>query len=82
MNLLTARKDLLQATTKFLSYHRHRLALLQQRVEDIAPERLLKRGYSITLKDGKVVTDATELKPGDALVTCLANGEVKSIVND
>lgn len=82
MNLLTARKDLLQATTKFLSYHRHRLALLQQRVEDIAPERLLKRGYSITLKDGKVVTDAAELKPGDALVTCLANGEVKSIVND
>ena len=82
MNLLAIRKDLLQAVSTFLSQHRHKLALLKQRVEDTSPERLLKRGYSITLKDGKVVTDATDLKPGDGLVTCLANGEVKSIVND
>lgn len=82
MNLLAIRKDLLQAVSTFLSQHRHKLALLKQRVEDTSPERLLKRGYSITLKDGKVVTDATDLKPGDELVTCLANGEVKSIVND
>lgn len=82
MSLLAVRKDLLRAVSTFLSQHRHKLALLKQRMEDTSPERLLKRGYSITLKDGKVVTNATDLQPGDELTTYLANGEVKSIVND
>lgn len=78
--LLTARKDLTQGTLALLSRHRHRLELLQQRVTDASPDKLLKRGYSITLKDGKVVTDAASLKSGEQLITRLSKGEVRSIV--
>lgn len=78
--LLTTRKDLSQATLAFVSRHKHRLELLQQRIADASPEKLLSRGYSITLKDGKVVTDASLLKADDLLVTRLSKGEVQSLV--
>lgn len=78
--LLTTRKDLSQATLAFVSRHKHRLELLQQRISDASPDKLLSRGYSITLKDGKVVTDASLLKADDLLVTRLSKGEVQSLV--
>ena len=78
--LLAAGKDLAQATQTLLSRHRHRLELLQQRVVDASPDKLLNRGYSITLKDGKAVTDAASLNPGDQLVTRLAKGSFTSEV--
>ena len=78
--LLTARKDLSQATMALLSRQRHRLELLQQRIVDASPDKLLSRGYSITLKDGKAVTDASSLKSGDRLVTRFSKGEAQSVV--
>ena len=59
--LLTTRKDISLAVQTLLSRQRHRLELLQQRLADASPEKMLARGYSITLKDGKVV------KNGDVL---------------
>lgn len=58
----------------------HRLQMLEQRIKAQDPELLLKRGYSITLKDGKSVRDASVLKNGDILETRLARGIVKSVV--
>lgn len=78
--ILSARKDLSQVTRNLLSRQHHRLELLQQRISDASPEKLLKRGYSITLKDGKAVTDASQLHAGDRLITRLSKGETLSIV--
>ena len=78
--LLTVQKDLSQGVQALLSRHHHRLELLQQRVADASPDKLLSRGYSITLKDGKAVTDAASLLPGDQLVTRLAKGSFTSEV--
>ena len=80
MALLTVRKDVAQAVTSSLSRHRHRLELLQ-RLADASPEKLLARGYSITLKDGKVVKNADELQANDEIMTCLQNGKVISTVH-
>lgn len=63
-----------------LTDKKHRLMLLEQRVNDASPERLLKRGYSLTFKDGKTVTDSAQLKLGDIITTRLAKGEVRSEV--
>lgn len=81
MALLTVRKDVMQAVTSSLFRHRHRLELLQQRLADASPEKLLARGYSITLKDRKVVKNADELQENDMITTRLQNGEVVSIVH-
>ena len=58
----------------------HRLQMLEQRIKAQDPELLLKRGYSITLKDGKSVKDASVLKKGDVLETRFAEGQIKSVV--
>ena len=79
--LLTARKDISQAVTTSLSRQQHRLDLLRQRLVDASPEKMLARGYSITLKDGKVVKDATLLNEKDEILTRFYRGEVTSVVN-
>ena len=80
--LLSAQRDLQMASRQFLSMKKHRLELLQQRLNDALPEKQLARGYSITLKDGKAVKDASNLKEGDKLVTMLHHGKVESVVKD
>lgn len=79
--LLTAKRDIAQAVTSSLSHRRHRLELLQQRIADASPEKLLARGYSITLKDGKVVKSFGQVQEGDEIVTRLYQGEIVSIIN-
>ena len=69
---------LTQAVTARLQKEEHRLELLEQQVKAASPEVLLKKGYSITLKNGKAVTDASELQPGDEVQTRLAKGTVNS----
>lgn len=81
LELLTARKDLHRSVEAVLARHRHKLELLKQRLADASPDKLLARGYSITLKDGKAVKDAALLSLGDRLVTRLYRGEVQSVVN-
>lgn len=64
-----------------LTDERHQLDLLGQRLIGLDPNRLLKRGYSITLKDGHTVRDASQLQEGDELETRFENGTVRSVVN-
>ena len=78
--LLAANRDLQMATRQFLSMKKHRLELLLQRLNDALPEKQLARGYSITLKNGKAVKDASALKEGDTLVTLLYKGKVESVI--
>lgn len=80
--LLTTRKDISLAVQTLLSRQRHRLELLQQRLADASPEKMLARGYSITLKDGKVVKNGDVLQLSDEIVTRLYQGEIVSIVTD
>jgi len=64
--------------------------LMQKRVREchdldgklrlLSPANVLRRGYSITLKEGRAVTDASSLQPGDRLVTRFYEGEVTSTV--
>ena len=44
------------------------------------PAGALRRGFSLTLKQGKVVTAAGEVAPGDILETQLRDGKIVSIV--
>lgn len=78
--LLTTRKDVSLAVQTSLSRQRHRLELLQQRLADASPEKTLARGYSITLKDGKVVKNAAMLNEEDEIVTRFYRGEVTSVI--
>lgn len=63
-----------------LTTEQHRLSLLQQRVSSLDPMLLLRRGYSITTKNGKVVRNAAQLQTGDIVITKLEKGSFKAQV--
>ena len=44
------------------------------------PASVLRRGYSLTLKNGKAVTSAKDVEAGDLLETHLREGVVRSEV--
>ena len=68
------------AVNAALTANDHRLQLMQQRLTALDPKLLLKRGYSITTINGKVVRNANELKTGDEITTTLEHGQVTSTV--
>lgn len=57
------------------------LQVQQRQAELLDPQRILNRGYSITLANGKPVKDTTVLKEGDTVETILASGKLSSTVN-
>ncbi|HEY3276235.1 MAG TPA: exodeoxyribonuclease VII large subunit [Syntrophorhabdaceae bacterium] len=65
----------------FDSYFREtksRVDSLAQRLEDLNPHNILKRGYSITAREetGEVVTDPAQVGPGERLLVTLHKGEL------
>ena len=75
-------RNIPSAMERRMTKESHRLQLLSQRIKAQDPELLLKRGYSITLKDGKSVRSAEQLKPGDIIETRLSEGIVRSEVKN
>lgn len=51
-------------------------------VEHLSPQNILKRGFSITRKDGKVVTSATVLVPGDVIETEFYSGKASAEIKN
>jgi len=58
----------------------HRLELLDQRASSLDPALLFKRGYSMTLYQGKILRDPTQLHEGDLIETHLEKGVVHASV--
>jgi len=52
---------------------------LENSVRLLDPRNVLKRGFSITLVNGKAVTDESEINSGEELTTLLYNGTITSI---
>lgn len=61
-----------------------RVEALAAHLEAVNPHRVLQRGYSITTRrrDGRILRNAADVKPGDRIVTHLAEGEIGSTVED
>lgn len=76
----TLTQSLAPLTERHMTAERHRLDMLAQRAKALDPTLLLRRGYSITLHQGRAVRDAGELKPGDEIVTRLATGSITATV--
>jgi len=80
-----ARLDSLQTllpvlAQRFLSNAKHRLELIEIQLQSYDPQLLLRRGYSITLHNGRAVRDPQQLKAGDEIETRLEKGTVRSVV--
>ena len=71
---------LLTALDHRLTSERHRMELVEEKVKALDPTLLLKRGYSITLFNGRAVRDPQMLKEGDEIETRIEKGVIISKV--
>jgi exodeoxyribonuclease VII large subunit len=76
-NLQTLIPVLAQRT---LTNARHRLELIELKLQSHDPQLQLKRGFSITLHNGRAVHDPTLLKDGDEIETRVEKGTIRSVV--
>lgn len=76
----TLRVQLKNGLSSFFSEKDRFLQLTGQFVKMASPEYILKRGYSLTLKDGRIIKQAADIEPGDEITTRFADGAVKSLV--
>jgi exodeoxyribonuclease VII large subunit len=78
--LLLLQKDIRGHLRQIFHARKTRLENMQQAVRHLDPEQVLRRGYSITRRKGKVVKDAASLKNGMMIESTLHKGTVASIV--
>jgi len=80
--LTTMQHQLSYLVSSQFQQQRHFLALWNQKVDDAAPERLLARGYSLALHQGKALRSVEKLQRGDTVEVRLQHGSFTSIVTD
>lgn len=78
----TLNQRIASAVQRLIDRRRHTLDILEQRTKSLDPTLLLQRGYSITLVNGHALRSPSAVKPGDIIITRLADGTVKSTVNE
>ncbi len=59
-----------------------KLISLERVVNQCIPENIFKKGFSITIHNGKIVKSSKAGKDGDQLTTIFADGEIHSIISN
>jgi len=65
--------------TNTLQSERNKLQLFAQAINLHSPEQIFRKGYSLTLHDGKVIRHAGDIPKGTTITTVLADGELTSV---
>jgi len=65
-------------STGIIRNEKKNLNLIGEKLRLIDPQNILKRGYSLTLLNGKIVKSVSQINAGDRLQTKLSDGTVES----
>lgn len=80
-NLLNQFQHLIKIqATELIRFEKRNLNSIQEKLRLVDPQNILKRGYSLTMLNGKIVKSVNQLKDGELLVTRLSDGNVESTV--
>lgn len=67
-------------TVDKLKFEKQRMLGLQETLRLVDPQQVLKRGFSLSLKNGKILKSVGQISEGDQLETRLADGTIESSV--
>jgi len=80
-NLLNQFKHLIKIRSlETIRTEKKNLNLIQEKLRLVDPQNIIKRGYSLTMLNGKIVKSINQVKEGDLLETRLSDGTVESTV--
>ncbi|MCR5512958.1 MAG: exodeoxyribonuclease VII large subunit [Prevotella sp.] len=68
------------AMERIMTNQKHRLSQIELLLQGYDPQLLLRRGYSITMHNGRAVRDPQQLKAGDEIETRVEKGTIRSVV--
>lgn len=78
LNMLSER--LKNGTAKIIQQQKHILESTEQYLKLNSPENILKKGYTLTLLDKKIIKSMKNIKKGECITTFFSDGEIKSII--
>jgi exodeoxyribonuclease VII large subunit len=61
---------------------KHRIENVEQYFEMVSPKNVLKRGYTITVQNGKIVTSAASLVENECIETIFSDGKATSEIKN
>jgi len=79
--LVQAQTLLTLHSKNILSQAENELESIKDKMKMLDPKNVMKRGFSLTLKQGKAVKDAALLQPGDKITTVFYKGEAESTID-
>lgn len=68
-------------TNQLIQGEKHFVSTQEQYIRMVSPENILKRGYTLTLKDGKIVKSARQLAENETIETLFLDGKTESIIS-
>ena len=66
------------AVSASISSQRQKIDMLSYRIGALNPASVLAKGFTLTLKEGRRVTDSAQLQSGDVITTVFTDGNVNS----
>ncbi|MFA6779279.1 MAG: exodeoxyribonuclease VII large subunit [Paludibacteraceae bacterium] len=63
-----------------ISEEKHHLEISEKAILLLSPDYILKKGYSLTIKEGKIVKSQSELNKGDTITSIFVDGKKESII--
>ncbi|MDR2564055.1 MAG: exodeoxyribonuclease VII large subunit [Prevotellaceae bacterium] len=81
-NILQLHEKLSDKSHQLLNKQQIRMESLTQTVRSLDPREILRRGYSITMYEGKALTDLSKVKEGSELNTLLLEGNITSTIQN
>lgn len=67
-------------TQRLFKEESNKLEVLEKHLQLSSPQNILKKGYTLTMKAGKVIKQRDTLKSGDKITTCFSEGQIDSII--
>lgn len=71
-------QNLTSSISHFLENEHHKLVNYSDKLTLLHPKNILRRGYTITTCDGRIVTSSADILPNQTIETLTANGTIKS----
>ncbi len=76
--LTQARDHFAHQSRRLIEVQRQRIESAEHLLRSLDPRRILRRGYSMTIKEGKLVKSVRSLQAGDAITTRWIDGAAQS----
>jgi len=79
-NLLKLKSDLYKSINLIYNNNQNRLNTLKLKIDLLNPDNLIDKGYSLVIKDGKIVKDISSININDQIDIMVKNGKINAEV--